>query len=105
REAGAEVLVISCFGNDKVPEGEEIDFDRAGIPLAHYAAGLALIERELVKKYHCGYVPDMQCAITPKGRKDLWSDRNHPNSAGNRIVAETILAELRKMLPPGAPQK
>jgi len=105
REAGAEVLVISCFGNDKVPEGEVIDFDRAGIPLAHYAAGLALIERELVKKYRCGYVPDIQCAITPKGRKDLWSDKNHPNSDGNRIVAETILAELRKMLPSGAPQK
>ena len=100
REAGAKVLVISCFGNDKVPEGESIDFARPGIPLAHYAAGLALIERELVKKYHCGYVPDMQCAITPKGRKDLWSDKNHPNSSGNRIVAGTIFSELRKMLPP-----
>ena len=97
---GMRVLIISCFGNDRVPDGAAIDFDRPGIPLAHYAAGLAAIERELVKKYCCGYVPDMQCGILPKGRSDLWHDRNHPNAAGNRIVADTLLPELRKLLPP-----
>jgi hypothetical protein len=40
----------------------------------------------------------MQCAITPKGRPDLWSDKKHPNAAGNRIVVDTILPELRKIL-------
>ena len=97
-EAGMKIVVISCFGNEKLPEGAVIDFDKPGIPLEHYAAGLALIERELVKKYHAEYVPDMQCFITPKGRRDLWSDSNHPNAAGNRIVADTILPKLRKLL-------
>ncbi len=100
-DAGIRVLLISCFGNDRLPEGERIDFSHAGLPHEHYAAGLALIERELVAKYRCGYVPDMQCGITPKGRRDLWNDRNHPNAAGNRIVADTLLPELRRVL--GAP--
>ena len=98
RKAGAQVLIISCFGNDKLAPGERIDFDKPGLPLEHYAAGLALIERELVEKYDCGYVPDMQCGIVPKGRRDLWSDKNHPNAAGNRIVADTMLPELRRLL-------
>ena len=95
---GMKIVIISCFGNDKVPAGVVIDFDKAGIPRTHYAAGLAIIERELVKKYQAAYVPDMQCSITPKGRSDLWSDSNHPNAAGNRIVADTILPELYKIL-------
>ena len=95
---GMKIVIISCFGNDKVPAGEVIDFDKARIPRTHYAAGLAIIERELVKKYQAAYVPDMQCSITPKGCSDLWSDSNHPNAAGNRIVADTILPELYKIL-------
>ena len=96
--AGMKIVMISCFGNEKLPENVIIDFDRAGIPLEHYAAGLAIIERELAKKYQAEYVPDMQCGITPKGRRDLWSDSNHPNAAGNRIVADTILPKLQKIL-------
>lgn len=98
RAAGIRVLLISCFGNETTPPGTTIDFTRPGLPHVEYARGLAAIERELVKKYQCGYVPDMQCNITPKGRRDLWSDSNHPNAAGNRIVAETILPELRRLL-------
>ena len=98
RAAGAKVLLISCFGNDKLPDGAMPDFSKPGVPLEHYAAGIALYERELAEKYQCGYVPDMQCGILPKGRKDLWSDSNHPNAAGNRIVADTLLPELRKLL-------
>lgn len=98
RAAGIKVLIISCFGSDMLPEGEKIDLTQPGVPLAHYSAGLAQIERRLVEKYRCGYVPDLQCGITPKGRPDLWSDSNHPNAQGNRIVAETILHELRKLL-------
>ena len=97
-EAGMKIVVISCFGNEKLPAGTVIDFGKPGIPLEHYAAGIALIEHELVRKYHAEYVPDMQCGITPKGRKDLWSDSNHPNAAGNRIVADTILPKLRLIL-------
>ena len=100
-DAGIRILLVSCFGNDKLPEGQKIDFAHAGLPHEHYAAGLAVIERELVAKYRCGYVPDMQINITPKGRHDLWNDRNHPNAAGNRIVADTMLAELEKLLGAG----
>ena len=101
REAGSKVLIVSCFGNEKLPPGKTLDFDRPGLSLDEYAAGLALIERRLADLYGCGYVPDLQCAIVPKGRRDLWSDRNHPNAAGNRIVADTILPELRKLLEAG----
>ncbi len=93
-----KIVVISCFGNEKLPTGSVIDFDKPGLPLEHYAAGIAIIEHELVRKYHAEYVPDMQCTITPKGRRDLWSDSNHPNAAGNRIVADTILPKLRRIL-------
>lgn len=98
RSNGMKVLIVSCFGNTVLPGGGHPDFDRPGIPREHYAAGLAAIERRLVAKYSCGYVPDLQCGITPKGRRDLWSDGNHPNARGNRIVAETILPELQKLL-------
>lgn len=96
--AGAKVLLISCFGNQAIDPERKIDFHTAGVELDDYAAGLAMIEQTLIDRYHCGYVPDMQCSITPKGRTDLWSDSNHPNAAGNRIVADTILPELQKLL-------
>ena len=95
---GMKIVIISCFGNEKLPDGTVINFEKAGIPREHYAAGIAVIERELAKKYRAEYVPDMQCNITPKGRRDLWSDSNHPNADGNRIVADTILPVLRKIL-------
>ena len=98
RQNGAEVLINSCFGNDTLPGGAVPQFDKTGLPLEEYAAGLAIIEKELVQKYQCGYVPDMQCGILPKGCKEYWSDSNHPNAAGNRIVADTILPELRKVM-------
>ena len=98
RAQGIRVVLISCFGNDALPPGETIDFTKAGLSLEHYAAGLALIERELAARYACTYVSDMQAYVTPKGRPDLWSDSNHPNAAGNRIVADTILPALRQRM-------
>lgn len=96
--AGMKIVIISCFGNEKLPKNTVIDINKAGIPLDHYAVGIADFEKEIAKKYHAGYVPDMQCGILPKGRKDLWSDKNHPNAAGNRIVADTVLQALNKIL-------
>ena len=98
RQAGAKVLIVSCFGNGTRVDGGCPEWTQAGLALEDYAAGLALIERGLVEKYHCGYVPDMQCGITPKGNPEQWSDSNHPNAVGNRIVADTILLELNKLL-------
>ena len=97
RAEGIEVLMISCFGNETLPEGRMPDFSRPGVSLEEYASGIAVFERELAAKYRCGYVPDMQSGLLPKGRPDLWDDSNHPNAAGNRIVADTILPELRKL--------
>ena len=97
-QSGARVLIASCFGNEKPPHGVRPPWNRSGLALEEYAAGLAIIEAALVEKYHCGYVPDMQCSITPKGNPEQWSDSNHPNAIGNRIVADVILTELRKML-------
>ena len=96
--AGMKIVIISSFGNEKLPENTIIDFNKPALPLEYYAAGIAMFEREIAAKYQAEYVPDMQCGILPKGRKDLWSDSNHPNSAGNRIVANTILPSLKKML-------
>ena len=99
RAAGSAVLIVSCFGNVQPPAPDNHpDFHTPGLDRIDYAVGLAGIELELVRRYGCGYVPDLQCGITPKGRHDLWSDSNHPNAAGNRIVAETILPELRRVL-------
>ena len=98
RAAGMKIVMISCFGNDVLPSGETVNWEKTGIPLQHYAAGIGQFERELAEKYQAEYVPDMQCGILPKGRKDLWSDSNHPNAAGNRIVADTILPYLQKIL-------
>lgn len=95
-EAGIKVCLISCFGTNF--SDQPLPQDQTGLSLEDYAAGLAQIEHELVKKYNCTYVPDMQVNITPKGRTDLWSDSNHPNAAGNRIVADTILPELKKLI-------
>ena len=95
---GMKIVIISCFGNATVPTGSAIDFDLPGVSRESYAAGIARFERELAAKYKAGYVPDMQCGITPKGRRDLWKDSNHPNAAGNRIVADTILEQLKKIL-------
>ena len=102
-ERGMKIVIISCFGNEKLPGTEKIIRDQAGIPLEHYACGIADIERDLVKRYQAQYVPDMQCNILPKGRSDLWSDSNHPNASGNRIVADTILPALKKILPGSRP--
>jgi lysophospholipase L1-like esterase len=101
--SGMKIVIISCFGNEKLPENVTPVWDQAGISLEQYACGIADIERDLVKRYQAQYVPDMQCNILPKGRSDLWSDSNHPNASGNRIVADTILPALKKILPGSRP--
>ena len=51
REAGMKFVIISCFGNEKMPENIKIDFSKPGIPLEHYAIGIAVIDRELAANY------------------------------------------------------
>ena len=56
------------------------------------------MELEVVGKYDCFYVPNMQADIIPNDRKQFWEDKNHPNRLGNKFVAERILKELKKAL-------
>ena len=98
RQAGAEVLISSCFGSNPIPADRTIEFDRPGLPPGDYASGLAAIERDLAEKYHCAYVPDLQQGLRPNGRPEYWGDSNHPNAAGNELVAANLLSALRPLL-------
>jgi lysophospholipase L1-like esterase len=63
-----------------------------------YAQEIADFEMDIAKRYGCYYVPDMQIDIRPNGRDPYWDDTNHPNKAGNELVARRIFAELKKAL-------
>ncbi len=96
REAGAQVVIASCFGDvDQGDPSPEFTEDRR----SHYARGIARFERELVAQFGCFYVPNMQADIKPVAdHPEFWNDNNHPNRAGNERVARRILKELQKAL-------
>jgi lysophospholipase L1-like esterase len=56
------------------------------------------MEAEIVKKYNCFYIPNIQADIKPNTNDEFWVDRNHPNSLGNEFVAKRIFEELKKAL-------
>ena len=96
RRAGMQVVIASCFGDvetgDPSPEFQE-DLH------ARYARGIARFEKEIVERDNCFYVPNMQIDIKPvKNHPQYWNDTNHPNKAGNELVARRIFAELEKAL-------
>ena len=96
KNCGAQVVIASCFGGQKdaeTPPKDDTDKKRK-----LYAKGIADFEADIVKRYECYYVPDMQVDIAPNGRVPYWSDNNHPNKAGNEFVAKRIYAELKKAL-------
>ncbi|MCK5113248.1 MAG: hypothetical protein KAR11_00605 [Phycisphaerae bacterium] len=98
KNAGVEVIVAGCFGeheDSETPPENEIDEKRN-----LYASAIAAFEFDIVKRYHCYYVPDMQIDITPNGTPPYWADINHPNKTGNELVAKRIYAELQKALSP-----
>ena len=92
----AEVVIASCFGgrkDAKTPPKDDADKKRKT-----YAKGIADFEADIVKRYDCYYVPDMQVDISPNGRSTYWADNNHPNKTGNEFVAKRIYSELKKAL-------
>lgn len=56
------------------------------------------MEVEIVKKYNCFYIPNIQADIKPNNNSEFWTDTNHPNNLGNELVAKRIFDEPRKAL-------
>lgn len=92
-----EVVIASCFGYSYNPS-RKICWISNEIPLSERAAGIAAIENDLAQRYNCFYLPDLQVDIRPNGREPYWEEMDHPNKAGNKLVAERIMAQIQKAI-------
>ncbi len=92
KATGAGVVIASCFGDRDLKQEAKVEFSREKF---NYADGIAGMEREICRKYQVFYVPNMQIDIKPNNRTPYWDDTNHPNKAGNELVAKRILEQLR----------
>jgi len=90
-----KVIIASCFGHKIQINTKEKGESKQR---AEYALAIREMETEIVKKYNCFYVPNIQADIKPNTRSEFWSDNNHPNKLGNKFVAKRILKELKKAL-------
>ncbi|MFA7230174.1 MAG: SGNH/GDSL hydrolase family protein [Victivallaceae bacterium] len=90
-----EVIIASCFGYSYNP-ARKFCWVSSQIPLSERAAGIAAIENYLVQRYSCFYLPDLQVDIRPNGREPYWEEMDHPNKAGNKLVAERITTQILK---------
>lgn len=97
RQAGAEVVIASCFGERNYAQEPRAEF---GPERFDYARAFAEMERRVAAKHRCFYVPALQVDIKPNGRAPYWADSRHPNKAGNKFVARRIFAEVQKALKP-----
>ena len=95
KNIGARVVIASCFGDRDFESEQKIEF---GADHFDYGNAIAKMESEIVAKYNCFYVPNMQIDIKPNGKVPYWTDDNHPNEFGNEFVAKRILTELEKAL-------
>jgi len=109
-----KLVILLLGGNDylrKVPI--ETTFENIGMIIekiqAHGSAVLLLGVRggllrdtydsrfkELAKKYHTGFVPNVLAGLI--GNPELMSDSIHPNDAGYAKIADKIVPVLRRML-------
>ncbi len=94
-QASVQVVIASCFGDRDLAEEQDVEFSSDRFD---YAYAIAKMEAEVVERFGCFYVPNMQIDIKPNGRVPYWADDNHPNEIGNEFVAKRILAELKKAL-------
>lgn len=95
RAAHIEVVIASCFGRRDYASEKNVEFNASRFD---FAAGIARMESQIVRKYRCFYVPNMQIDIKPNGQPMYWADKNHPNSYGNELVGRRILEQLTKAL-------
>ena len=95
-----KVLIASCFEKDKDRETLEQKSKGTGIEQkrAEYALAITEMEAEIVKKYNCFYIPNIQEDIKPNTNTEFWADTNHPNNLGNELVAHRIYQELKKII-------
>lgn len=95
KDAGAEVVIASCFGRRDYTTEDDVEYDPA-----HYdfADAIAEMESDICIRYGCFYVPNMQVDIKPNGRVPYWADDNHPNKEGNKFVAKRILGKLKEAI-------
>ena len=95
-----KVVIASCFEKDKDEDtlqqkGKETDIEKQR---AKYALAIAEMEVEIVEKYNCFYIPNIQVDIKPNTKTEFWTDNNHPNNLGNELVAQRIFKELKKAI-------
>jgi lysophospholipase L1-like esterase len=93
--AGAKVVIASCFGDRELSTETQVEFSGGKY---EYADAIARMEKEICQKYCCFYVPNMQVDIKPNNKQPYWDDTNHPNKAGNELVAKRIYQQLRLAL-------
>jgi lysophospholipase L1-like esterase len=93
--AGAKVVIASCFGDRNLSTETQVEFSRGKF---EYADSIAGMEKEICEKYRCFYVPNMQIDIKPNNKPPYWDNTNHPNKAGNELVAKRIYQQLRLAL-------
>ena len=95
-----KVVIASCFEKEKEENLLQRQTKEIGNELqrARYALAISKMETEIVKKYNCFYVPNIQVDIKPNTRSEFWKDSNHPNNLGNEFVAKRIFDELKKAL-------
>ena len=95
-----KVVIASCFEKEKDETFLQQKAKEIGNELqrAKYALAIGKMETEIVKKYNCFYVPNIQVDIKPNTQSKFWKDRNHPSNLGNKFVAKRIFTELKKAL-------
>lgn len=93
KDAGIEVVIASCFGRRDYKDEAKVEFDTD-----RYDFGEAIwhMEEQICGRYDCEYVPNMQVDIKPNGTPPYWGDNNHPNKAGNELVARQILPAIQR---------
>jgi lysophospholipase L1-like esterase len=93
-----KVVIASCFEKKRDRHTLKSNAPHREKQRAEYALAIGRMEAEIVKKYNCFYIPNIQADIKPNTNDEFWVDRNHPNSLGNEFVAKRIFEELKKAL-------
>ncbi len=92
-EAGVKSIVLGVFG-DYLDEAGNRRPKTYGTD--ERAVAYRELEAEIAERHGAPYIANIQERII--GDRCAWSDRNHPNEYGNRLVANCIEPELKRLL-------
>ena len=98
QKRGARVVVAGCFGERDFWGEHSVEFDSSRFDLAWH---FAQMEREVVNKHNCYYLPNMQIDIKPNRLKPYWDMTDHPNKSGNEQIALRLLPYIKSALRQG----